>query len=154
MTTAADWCLEQLGYRFADETLLLQALTHSSANRSNNERLEFLGDAVLGFVVAQELYDLRPDADEGGLSRLRAELVRRDTLAELARNMDLGSQVIMASAEHRSGGHQRTKSAERRWFPVWQQAEAEEEPPPAEEEAGEGAEVDLLCFPPHRALCP
>jgi ribonuclease-3 len=108
VTTAADWCQKFLGYRFADEELLAQALTHSSAGKINNQRLEFLGDAVLGFIAARALYEIRQDSDEGGLSRLRSELVRRETLAELARDMDVGSQIIMANAEHRNGGHERT----------------------------------------------
>jgi ribonuclease-3 len=108
VTTAADWCKKFLGYQFADEGLLTQALTHRSASATNNERLEFLGDAILGFVVARVLYDIRPDADEGALSRLRSGLVRRETLGEVARDLDMGSQINMAGVEHRSGGHERT----------------------------------------------
>jgi ribonuclease-3 len=108
VTTAVDWCQKILGYQFTDERLLSQALTHRSASAVNNERLEFLGDAVLDLVVARVLYEARPEADEGGLSRLRSDLVCRESLAELARQADLGSQLGMGSGEHRTGGHQRT----------------------------------------------
>lgn len=107
MTGAAAWAFEALGYRFLDETLLDQALTHRSAGGQHNERLEFLGDAVLGLVVSQMLYEVRPDADEGGLSRLRARLVRRETLEELARELGLGDRLRLGSGELRSGGHRR-----------------------------------------------
>ncbi len=107
MTNPADWSSSRLGYRFADEHLLRQALTHRSAGPDNNERLEFLGDAVLGMVIARALYDLKTEAREGALSRYRARLVRRETLAQLARNLDLGQYLQMGSGEHRTGGHQR-----------------------------------------------
>ncbi len=108
MTQAEDWSKDRLGYQFADLSLLEQALTHRSAKLANNERLEFLGDAVLGFVIAQEVFLRKPDAPEGAMSRFRAHLVRRDTLAELARELQLGDQVQLGDGERRTGGHQRT----------------------------------------------
>jgi ribonuclease-3 len=107
LTKAADWARNKLGYQFSSSQLLDQALTHRSAGTSHNERLEFLGDAVLGLVIARALFQAKPDAREGTLSRYRARLVRRDTLAALARELDLGSQLRMGGGEQRSGGHQR-----------------------------------------------
>lgn len=108
MTEAADWSASHLGYRFVDAQLLERALTHRSAGRAHNERLEFLGDAVLGMVIAQALYNRKPGAREGALSRYRARLVRKETLAEIARGLDLDAQLRMGAGEHRSGGHQRS----------------------------------------------
>jgi len=96
-----------LGYRFKDEALADMALTHRSAGGTNNERLEFLGDAVLGFVIADELYHRQGRASEGQLSRLRSGLVRRDALAEIARGLDLGSYLILGQGELCSGGQSR-----------------------------------------------
>lgn len=95
------------GYRFNDPELLEQALTHRSAGKGNNERLEFLGDAILGFVIAEILYRTYPEAPEGVLTRLRANLVRRETLAKLARKLDLGSLVRLGPGERKSGGWRR-----------------------------------------------
>ena len=108
MTNAADWSSRRLGYRFVDEQLLEQALTHRSAGGSHNERLEFLGDALLGMVIAKALFEARPEAREGVLSRYRSGLVRKETLAELARELELGAELRMGAGEHRSGGHQRS----------------------------------------------
>jgi ribonuclease-3 len=83
------------------------ALTHRSAGSSNNERLEFLGDAILGFVIADYLYANFPDADEGELSRLRAGLVKGDSLAQIAKQLDLGQYLNLGAGELRSGGHSR-----------------------------------------------
>lgn len=96
-----------LGYSFGQGQLLVQALTHRSAPGENNERLEFLGDALLGFVVAEALWQRFPDADEGRLSRLRASLVNKETLAALARGIDLGDYLRLGAGELRSGGHAR-----------------------------------------------
>ena len=96
------------GYDFADETLIERALTHRSAGHHNNERLEFLGDAILGFVIADELYRRFPEADEGQLSRLRAGLVKGETLAKIARQAGLGAYLTLGAGESRSGGHART----------------------------------------------
>jgi len=84
-----------------------QALTHRSAGARNNERLEFLGDALVNFVVADELYRHFPTVDEGTLTRMRAALVRESALAELARELDLGSQLILGPGEMKTGGHRR-----------------------------------------------
>lgn len=96
-----------LGYEFADSDLIRQALTHRSAGRSNYERLEFLGDAVLNLVIAEELFSRCPNLPEGELSRLRSQFVCRDTLAERARSINLGDHLILGEGEIRSGGHDR-----------------------------------------------
>lgn len=107
MTVAAEWASGALGYRFQDDGLLELALTHRSARGAHNERLEFLGDAVLGLVIAEALYATHPAADEGDLSRLRARLVRRETLETVARELALGEVLRLGSGELRSGGHRR-----------------------------------------------
>lgn len=107
MTTTGNWCEKALRYQFSDEGLLTQALTHRSASAHNNERLEFLGDAVLGLAIAGAIYESKPDVDEGALSRYRADLVRGESLAEIARAIDVGSGLLMGSGECRTGGHQR-----------------------------------------------
>lgn len=107
MISAEDALLRKLGYQFVDPTLLVSALTHRSAGGVNNERLEFLGDAVLGLVIAEALYKRYSDASEGELSRLRASLVRKQTLAELARDLDLGDCLRLGSGELKSGGYRR-----------------------------------------------
>lgn len=99
--------LEALPYRFARPELLGEALTHRSAGPRNNERLEFLGDAVLNFLIADALFRRVPDADEGGLSRLRANLVRRETLAEIAAELRLGEALVLGPGELKSGGFRR-----------------------------------------------
>jgi len=104
---STDILCRALGYRFSDQDLLEQALTHRSASGSNNERLEFLGDSILGFVIANELYERFPVASEGQLSRLRASLVKRDTLAKLARQFALGDYLNLGPGELRSGGQAR-----------------------------------------------
>jgi len=98
---------ERLGHLFKDQNLLALALTHRSATGQNNERLEFLGDGVLNFVIAAELFRLRPELSEGDLSRLRATLVRGQTLAEIAKEIALADQLTMGEGELRSGGFQR-----------------------------------------------
>jgi ribonuclease-3 len=97
-----------LGHRFGDRSLLQQALTHRSASRPNNERLEFLGDAVLGYVIAERLFETRTADAEDVLTLMRASLVRRETLAEIARELDLGAFIRLGSGERRSGGHKRS----------------------------------------------
>ncbi len=104
---AAEALAARLGIAFTDPGLLDQALTHRSAGAPHNERLEYLGDALLGLVVADELYRRRPHADEGELTRLRASLVRRETLAELARELDLGGCLRLGGGELKSGGYRR-----------------------------------------------
>ena len=97
----------QLGYTFTNEKLLLQALTHRSFGASNNERIEFLGDSILNFVIAENLFHRFEKAKEGHLSRLRALMVKRHTLAEIAREFELGDHLIMGTGELKSGGFQR-----------------------------------------------
>jgi ribonuclease-3 len=99
--------LKKLGLQFNDVALFSVALTHRSAGEKNNERLEFLGDAVLGFVIADVLWKQFPKASEGDLSRLRASLVNQTTLAEIARELHLGDYLIMGSGELKSGGFRR-----------------------------------------------
>lgn len=99
--------IKSLGYQFADEKLLREALTHRSAAINNNERLEFLGDSVLNFVIAEELYKRYPDVTEGDLSRLRAELVKKEGLAKVARDLSLSDHLILGSGELKSGGYRR-----------------------------------------------
>ncbi len=94
-----------LGHSFQEPALLAQALTHKSFARSHNERLEFLGDAVLGYVVAEELYRQQPDAHEDTMSLLRASLVRKETLAAVAKELGLGDHLRLAVGVRRSGGH-------------------------------------------------
>jgi len=97
----------RLGYSFRDIELLQQAISHRSVGARNNERLEFLGDAILGFEVADGLYHRAGNADEGQLSRMRAHLVRRETLAAIARSLDLGAVLNLGAGELRSGGQSR-----------------------------------------------
>jgi len=97
----------RLGYTFSEADLLAQALTHRSHGSNNNERLEFLGDSILNFVIAEDLYLRFETAQEGKLSRLRAKMVKRQTLAEIAREFELGDYLIMGIGELKSGGFQR-----------------------------------------------
>jgi ribonuclease-3 len=99
-----------LGYQFSEPDLLRQALTHRSAAPLNNERLEFLGDAILGFCVAERLYHQHEDADEGSLSRMRAHLVKRETLAKVGRELNLGDWLQLGPGELRTGGHSRAST--------------------------------------------
>ncbi len=99
--------LRRLGYVFKDESLLDRALTHRSAGSGHNERLEFLGDSIINFITAEFLYRAQPDAREGQLTRLRALLVRRDTLAAVARELDLGMALKLGGGELKSGGRDR-----------------------------------------------
>ncbi len=95
---------QRLGYAFSDPALLRQALRHSSCAQPHNERLEFLGDAVLGAVVAEWLYAVFPEAAEGELTRRRAALVNRDALVWLARQLELGECLELGAGEQRTGG--------------------------------------------------
>ena len=94
-------------HRFADAALLRQALTHRSAGSPHNERLEFLGDALLNLVVAEQLYTRWPGADEGAMTRARAELVRESSLARIARELGVGEHLVLGPGEMKSGGHRR-----------------------------------------------
>ena len=97
--------LEQaIDYRFVNTSLLLTALTHRSHSSPNNERLEFLGDSILNAVIARQLYGRFPDVPEGDLSRLRANLVRQETLHQLALVLSLGSYIRLGEGELKSGG--------------------------------------------------
>jgi ribonuclease-3 len=98
---------DRLGYAFRNPALLTQALTHRSRGAIHNERLEFVGDAVLNCVVAASLHDRLRDLPEGELSRLRANLVNRDTLAQLAREIGLGPALLVGEGERRGGGGER-----------------------------------------------
>ena len=98
---------KKLGLTFNNLQLFTMALTHRSASSNNNERLEFLGDSILGFVIALKLYEIFPEAPEGVLSRLRASLVNQGSLAELARELQLGDYLLLGSGELKSGGFRR-----------------------------------------------
>ncbi len=97
-----------LDYRFKDEGLLEQALTHRSAAKKHNERLEFLGDAVLGMVIADALFVRFPTVPEGKLTRMRSTLVKGDTLAEMAKEAGVGELLKLGQGELKSGGHRRS----------------------------------------------
>jgi len=107
LRTAAEWLHDALGYECQDASLLEAALTHRSAGGSHNERLEFLGDAVLNCVAAVLVFREFAGADEGELSRFRASLVSGETLAAIAADIDLGSHVRLGSGELKSGGFRR-----------------------------------------------
>lgn len=98
---------ERLGYEFRDSALLETALTHRSCGKQNNERLEYLGDAVLDFIIAETLFQRFPHAAEGSLTRLRATLVKRETLAAIAKQLELGDQLKLGPGEKKSGGWRR-----------------------------------------------
>jgi ribonuclease III len=104
---AEAWCAQQLGYRFRDPALLEAALTHRSASRLNYERLEFLGDSVLNFVVALLTFQRYPEAPEGDLSRYRAALVSTGSLSAVAAPLGLGDQLRLGSGELKTGGFRR-----------------------------------------------
>lgn len=98
---------QAIGHTFAAPDLLSTALRHRSVGSHNNERLEFLGDGLLNFVIAHALYTARPDVPEGDLSRLRATLVRESTLARVALELQLGDVIDLGQGERASGGHRR-----------------------------------------------
>jgi ribonuclease-3 len=98
----------RLAYQFSDLAYLKTALTHRSAHHNNNERLEFLGDAVLGQVIARALYERFPDAREGKLTRMRAKLVRGDTLSDIAEEIEVQVYLILGEGEVKAGGRQRS----------------------------------------------
>ena len=101
------WVRERLGHPARDASLFAAALTHRSAGAGHNERLEFLGDAALNFLIAHQLFAAFPEADEGDLSRLRARLVSREPLAEIAAELDLGAVLRLGAGELKSGGFRR-----------------------------------------------
>ncbi|MCO6524463.1 MAG: ribonuclease III [Candidatus Schmidhempelia sp.] len=98
---------KQLGYTFSDTALLKQALTHRSADKTHNERLEFLGDSILSFVIAKELYKRFPEVAEGDLSQMRSTLVCGQTLAEIGKEFQLSDNLILGQGELKSGGYRR-----------------------------------------------
>jgi len=105
--TAEEFCA-LTGYQFRQQDLLEQALTHRSYSRSsNNERLEFLGDSILNLIISNHIYLRFTDADEGDLSRLRASLVKKETLAQVAIGIGLGAHIHLGGGELKSGGYRR-----------------------------------------------
>jgi ribonuclease-3 len=98
---------KRLGYTFAHESNIVEALTHRSASKQHNERLEFLGDAILGMVIAKALDQRFPHQPEGKLTRMRSSLVKGDTLAEVAREFELGELLLLGPGELKSGGFRR-----------------------------------------------
>ncbi|MFM2480228.1 ribonuclease III [Celerinatantimonas sp. YJH-8] len=107
MVEGIDRLQRSLGYTFKNHQLLTQALTHRSANAHHNERLEFLGDAILSWVIADALYQQFPQSPEGDLSRMRATLVKGKTLAEFGREFQLGDYLYLGPGELKSGGFRR-----------------------------------------------
>ncbi|MEH6530363.1 ribonuclease III [Photobacterium frigidiphilum] len=107
MTSPANRLQRKLGYQFNSSELMTLSLTHRSANGKHNERLEFLGDSILSFVIADDLYHRFPHVDEGDMSRMRATLVRGKTLAELGREFELGDYLLLGPGELKSGGFRR-----------------------------------------------
>ncbi|USQ13066.1 ribonuclease III [Legionella lytica] len=97
----------RLNYQFSNQAYLKQALTHCSVGSDNYERFEFLGDSILSFVIANELFHRFPQQSEGQLSRLRSFLVRGDMLVEIARELDLGDYLYLGQGELKSGGFRR-----------------------------------------------
>lgn len=98
---------QRLQYEFANLELLELALSHRSSGRINNERLEFLGDSVLSLVITDFLYHRFPEVREGDLSRMRASLVRAESLSEVAKTLELGNEIVLGQGEMKSGGHRR-----------------------------------------------
>jgi len=98
---------KKINYQFSNTTLLTEAITHRSKHSINNERLEFLGDSILGYVISSELFQRFPKAREGQLTRGRAVLVKGETLAELALELNLGDYLHLGPGELKSGGHRR-----------------------------------------------
>ncbi len=108
MTSDVTKLCGRLGYEFRQPELLQRALSHRSVGSDNNERLEFLGDSILSYVISVDLFQRFPKIDEGGLSRLRASLVKGDTLAQLARELLLGDYLRLGPGELKSGGFRRS----------------------------------------------
>ena len=107
MSEASIWLKKTLNYEFDDEALLRQALTHRSSAGPSNERLEFLGDAVLDAVISEVVFRAEPEAPEGDLSRLRSSLVKDTSLANIAAETGIGEHLILGSGEKKTGGHRR-----------------------------------------------
>lgn len=98
---------EKLGYFFTDVSLLKQALTHRSYSKVNNERLEFVGDGILDYVIALALFNNYPNVAEGDLSKIRSALVNQEALVDIAKDLDLGIYLFLGDGEEKSGGRQR-----------------------------------------------
>ena len=98
---------KSIGYAFEQPALLEQALRHRSAGAPHNERLEFLGDSLVNLIVAESLFSHWPKADEGALTRGRANLVRESSLATIARQLDIGNDIVLGTGEMKTGGHRR-----------------------------------------------
>lgn len=107
MNKHSNQLINKLNYSFSNTELLDLALTHRSVNSVNNERLEYLGDAILGFIIAEILYQKFSDGPEGFLTRMRASLVKKETLADLARILNLGDFIQLGAGEKKSGGWRR-----------------------------------------------
>lgn len=107
MTPDLNKLCQRIEHNFSNIDLLTEALTHRSVGSKNNERLEFLGDSILNFVVAEQLFRKLPDAKEGELSRLRATVVKKESLVEIAKTLDLGNYLSLGSGELKSGGYRR-----------------------------------------------
>jgi len=103
-----NWIKEEFDYKFEDESLLQLALTHRSVSSYNNERLEFLGDAILGFIVTEFLFNKKNDSNEGDLTRLRSHLVQEPTLHKIAQNINLSDHLIVGAGEKKSGTKHRS----------------------------------------------
>lgn len=114
MTTNDDYNIlyEAIGYFFKNKDLIVQALIHRSKRKNHNERLEFLGDSILSFIIAESLYLKFPHRDEGQLSLLRMYLVRGDTLCKIAKYFNLGSYIILGFGEIKSGGYEKPRLLE------------------------------------------
>lgn len=107
MATNLESLQRTLAYQFSNPDLAQLALTHRSANADHNERLEFLGDSLLGFIIASSLCEQNPDATEGELSRMRSSLVSKPALAAVARRLGVGEHLLLGSGESSSGGRDR-----------------------------------------------
>ena len=100
-----------LNYHFRNEQLMTLALTHRSASQNHNERLEYLGDALLGRIIAEDLFKRFPSADEGQLTRLRASVVNSDALFSVGQQFNIGNLVILGQGEKKTGGSKRVSIA-------------------------------------------
>ena len=107
MTETLEIFIKKIGYQFKNDPLLEKALRHRSCGKDNNERLEFLGDSILNFIIANELFNRFPKAQEGELSRLRSNLVNEEILAILARTFELSSVIHVGRGELKTGGKER-----------------------------------------------
>ncbi len=98
---------KNIGYYFKNNNLLCLALTHKSANSQHNERLEFLGDSILSYIITKKIYECFPVLDEGEMSRIRSTLVRGDTLVKMAKKLKLGEFILLGTGELKNGGYYR-----------------------------------------------